>query len=467
MAGFYDLSIAVSALKAQQYGMSVAGQNIANANTTGYHRQEIVFTAASPQTGKILGGGIGNPVLGSGVLVQTVQRAQTDFLDGEVRNVNQESGSWDALSSNLTQAEAMIQDPDTSNSGSGSGISTQLNNFWNSWQSLSSLPTSESARVSVAETGQNLAQGISTLYQNLASLQNEADKTIASKASDINQTAHQIAELNKQITSSIAGGYQPNDLIDQRDRLVEDLSKDANVTVYGTGGSEMIVSIGGKALVQGDQVNEVKVNQNANGRSQIAWSDDSSAVNITSGEIKGLTDVRDTVLAGYMTTLNTIASSVITQVNAIHSTGTTMSGAPAEDFFTGTDASNIAVNPDLISDPTKVAAAGDGSTGGNSIAKAIASIKSATNANGQTINDVYNTFVSTIGADSKKASDQLSTCSATLKQLNTQRESVSGVSMDEEMTNMVKFQQGYNAAARVFTTMNSMLDTLINNMGVG
>lgn len=466
MSGFYDLSIATSALQANQYAIDVTGQNIANASTAGYHRQEAVFSASSPQRGKIIGGGIGNPVLGSGVLVESVQRSQTDFLDGQVRYVNQQYGNWDAINSNIQEVQSLIQEPDSTSDGTGTGISTLMNNFWNSWQNLSSLPTSSASRVNVEESGQTLAQGITTLHQNITSLQNEADKTIASKASDINETAKQIATLNQQIISSIAGGYQPNDLMDKRDRLVEGLSKDTNVTVYGTAGSEMIISIGGKALVQGDQVNEVKVTQDANGRSQISWSDDDSAVNITGGEIKGLMDARDTILGGYLDSLNEIASSIITQVNAVHSAGTTMSGAPAGDFFTGTDASNMAVNPDLISDPTKVAAAGDGTTGDNSIAKAIAAIKSTTDSNGQTINDIYNTFVSQIGADANQASNQVDAISASLIQLNTQRQSVSGVSMDEEMTNMVKFQQGYNAAARIFTTMNSMLDTLMS-MGMG
>lgn len=460
MGTFSDLNIAVSALQAQQYAISVTGQNIANANTQGYHRQEAIFVSSQPETGTIIGGGIGNPVLGTGVLIEKVQRAQTDFVDGQVRTTNSENGSWDAKNNTLQQVEPALQEP------GDSGISTILNNFWSSWQQLSASPDSEPSRVAVASAGQNLAQSINTLYGNLRSLQTEADNNVASSAGDINQKAKQIAGLNEQITASTAGGYQPNDLIDQRDQLVEDLSKIAGVNVYGTAGSDMIISIGGKALVQGDQVNAVKITQDANGRSQISWSDDSSAVNITGGEVKGLMDARDTLLGGYIGSLNQIASSIITKVNAVHSTGTTMSGATAGDFFSGTDASNIAVNPTLLSDPTQISAAQDGTTGDNSVAAAIAGIKTATDTNGQTIGDVYGAFVSTIGADSKDASSQLAVSNASLAQLQTQRESISGVSMDEEMSNMVKFQQGYNSAARIFSTMNDMMDTLINKMGV-
>jgi flagellar hook-associated protein 1 FlgK len=429
MAGFYDLNIAVSALQAQQYAMDVTGQNISNADTTGYHDQTVVFTSATPLTGSIVGGGIGHPVLGTGVLVQTVQRAQTDYLDSEVRNVNSEYNQYNSESTNLTQAQSLLQEPDTSTDGTGTGISTLLNNFWSSWQTLSTTPTNESSRVSVEESGQSLASGINTLYTNLTSLQSQTNTTIATDASTINNDAKQIATLNSQITTSIAGGYQPNDLIDQRNQLLQDMSNVTNVTVYGTGGSDMIVSIGGKALVQGNQVNPVEVTQDANGNAQVSWSDDGSAVNITSGEIKGLMNVRDTTIPGYLSTLNSIASSIITQVNAVHSTGTTMSGAKAGDFFTGTDASNIAVN-------------------------------------GQTIGDTYDTFVTQVGADVQETTDQANTYNSTLTQLNTQSDSISGVSMDQEMSNMVKFQQGYNAAARIFTTMNDMLDNLITNVGV-
>ncbi len=461
MPSFFGLNIAIGALRANQYAMDVTVHNIANAETEGYHRQNPVFRAGTAIIGMASVAGSGIPQLGTGVDIGMVQRAQTDHIDGQVRLTNQWLGLWGYKNESLKQVETMLSEP------SALGLSDSLNKFWNSWDDLSTSTESLPARVNVVQNGVTLAQKITTLYRDLRNMQAVADQAAVDNADQINRLAYDIAKLNKEIQRSSKETGTPNDLIDQRDLLVDQLSKIIQIDTAGGTGGQMIISIGGTALVQGDLVSEVTIAEASNGWSELRWGNDNTAVKITGGELAGQIQMRDDVLSNYIDSLNTIAKTIVDRVNALHTTGITSDGQPADNFFTpGTDASNMSVNSSLISNASGVAASTTGNSGANELALAISGVRSEKLIGNQTIDGAYSDLVGRIGAQSREADSRYQTHGMSLQQLQTQKDSIAGVSVDEEMANMVQFQQSYNAAARIFNVIDEMITTVIS-LGTG
>lgn len=458
---FSGLDIAVSALRAQQYALNVTGHNIANANTEGYRRQEPIFVTNNPAQGSYALGGSIIPQFGTGVVIQTIRRAQTDYLDGLIRRATDQLGMWQSRNEALGQIESIFGEPGSM------GLSGVLDQFWNSWEELASSPDSLPARSAVVDAGVALADRMRKLYGDLLSLQKHTDQTIADCVAQVNTLAQEIAKINNEITGVVSAGNSPNDLLDRRALLIEELSKFVRVEVHGLNGSELMLSIGGKNLVQGTHVNEISVVQGTGAWSDIVWSNDNTQVLINGGQIKGLLYVRDTTIQECIDSLNTIASGLIEAVNAIYSEGRLPNGNPAGNFFaSGRNASNIEVEWALISDPRMVATGTSGTIADNSIALNISDLRNQPVIDGETIGDAYNSLIARTGANAREAKNQHSVQELSTHQLKLQRASMSGVSIDEEMVNMIKYQQAYNAAARIISVMDEMLDTIISQMGI-
>lgn len=452
---FFGLDIVVSALRAHQFALNTTSHNIANACTEGYRRQIPVFTPGqAAQTASA-----GNFQTGTGVVIQTIRRSETGYIDSQIRQQNQWLGMWSTRSDALKQLESILAEPGEY------GISAVLDSFWNSWEDLATSPESLPARIAVVEASTALSERIQRLYKDIREVQAQTDRTIADDVFEINRIAHEIARLNEQIRGNT--NNQPNDLLDRRDYLIEQLSRFCRIEVYGLSsqGLDCIVTVSGKALVQGGNVTEMATADGSNGWSKVVWSDDGSDVTITGGSLAGRIFVRDVLAEEYVADLNNIARTLVDRINTIHQTGTDLTGAPAGNFFVpGSDASNIEVSPSLIANPSGVAASATGAVGDNAIALSISASRNETLVNGKTIDDAYIALVSTIGAQSREAVNRSEVHNLTIEQLITQRDSIAGISLDEEMANMVKFQQAYVAATRVFTVLNDMLDTLVNRM---
>lgn len=463
MSSFFGINIALSGLRAQQYAMDVTGHNIANANTPGYRRQEVVSVAGSPASGTIGILGSGVPQLGTGVMVHSIRQAQTDFLDSQIRLSCQSSGSWSAKNTALGQLETILGEPGEN------GLSAILSKFWNSWEDLSASPESAAARTAVAESGEILADRIRNLHYNLRTAQTNADIKVTNIVKDINIMAQEIARINEQITQPVSNVYQPNDLLNRRDMLLEQMSQMVDIQVHGMGGADLIVSIGGKVLVQGNQYCAMGVSYSPEGRANPVWESDGSQVLVSAGELRGYLDVRDRMLENYVNRLNDITAAIVSRVNEIHSNGATMTGEPAGNFFIpGSTSYDIAVLPELMRDPARIAAGALGNgINDNSVANAVAGIRRETFMGGQTIGSSYATLISQIASNAGEARTQAHAHEVSLNQRKVQREAVAGVSLDEEMVNMMKFQHGYNAAARILTVMDEMLESIINRLGTG
>lgn len=439
------LETALRGLMAQQAAIDTTAHNIANASTVGYSRQQAVLEPTPAYTDASVAGPTQAGQIGTGVDVQSYQRIRDSFIDLQLRAQTMRQGSAQAQADGLSQVEGTLNEP------SDTGLSTLFSQFWAAWQDVSNAPENLATRQTLVQTADSLASGLNTLSSQLSTISDQTDQNVTLTLDNVNSIGTQIASLNAAIEETNTTGQSPNDLLDRRDVLVDQLAQLGNVAVSSDGSLGGIdVTIGGATLVSDRAA------------STLAESDLSS---LTSGKLAGLVALRDMTLPGYQDSLDAIASKLITTVNTQHKLGYDLDGNKGVDFFTGTGADDIAVNSSIMASPRTIAASSASGDGGDSAnALAIADLQQ-TAVDGSTIDSDYSTLVTTIGSDSQRAQNDVDTTTALVNSLTDRRQSVSGVSLDEEMTNLVGFQRAYTAAARVMTAMDDMLDTLISKTG--
>lgn len=427
------LQTALSGLMANQDSLDVTGQNIANANTPGYSRQTAVLqtrqplhiAALSPTTGQ-------GAQLGTGVGVETITRIRDTYLDSEYRTDNSAMGSASTLAETLEQVQSALEEP------SSSGLSSQLSSFWSAWNALADSPNSDAAKEAVVAAGGQVASTIKQLSAQISAAASEVGKryeTLMGASGEVHSDAEQIAQLNKQIKTSEQAGQPPNELLDRRDGLIDQLSKLAQVSVsegeYGVDS----VSFGGSAepLVQGSTVNWPPTLTTSSG-----------------GELGALLSLTgpEGKLAELQGKLNSVTEALASSVNARQPTA----------FFSFTKGA-AAATIEVGASAEQVLAGTEGEPGANNYALALAGLR------GGEAEQLYTAFVTGIGSDVQAAHASEANAEAMLSAISARRQSVSGVSLDEEMTNLMTFQRGYEASARVLTAMDSMLETLIEHTG--
>jgi flagellar hook-associated protein 1 FlgK len=361
------------------------------------------------------------------------------------------------------------------------GLDQALTEFWTAWQDLVNNPAGYSERTVVAAKSATLALTFNNMSSNLHQIQKDYDANISGTLDEINGMAQQIADLNDKISQVEVAGQNSNDYRDQRELLLKELSEKIEITSFENNQGQVTVLVGnGRPLVQNPYAYALSTETNAGGLQDVVWTDRSGATaNITNdiqgGKIKGWLDVRDGYVQNYLDQLDNLAATIVAEVNALHQGGYGIANDPFTglpvtglDFFeaAGTTAATIEVNPDLITDVNRIAASLTAATvpGDNRNAVAIANLQNQLTMNsGQaTFGDFYSTLVSRVGNDVRSAAANHDYEDAMVAQLENYRESVAGVSLDEEMINLVKFQHAYEAAARVITTVDEMLNTLLN-----
>jgi flagellar hook-associated protein 1 FlgK len=438
------LETTLRGILAQQLALDVTGHNIANANTVGYSRQRASLVATDPYTVP----GVTRPPqagqLGTGVDVDQYERVRDAFIDIQLRAQTMLNGANQATQDGLQQVEQAFNEP------SDSGLNSLLAKYWSAWQDVSNSPENLATRQALAAAASSLAGGFNQVSQQLSTLQSQTATNVTYTINDVNSIGTQIAALNDAIAKSTVTGDHPNDLLDQRDLLIDKLSELGNVALTNGANGAVDVSIGGAALVTG---------------ATSATLAEASLTSLTSGKLSALVKLRDTTIPGYQTQLNTVASTLISQTNTAHAAGFDLSGTAGGTFFTGTDAATIGVNSALVTNPALIAASGNGQPGNAAAALAINTLRGTAVIGSATIDQAYSQLVTRIGSDSQEAQRSLDTSSLLASTLQSKRDSVSGVSLDEEMTNMVRFQRGYQASARALSAMDDMLDTLITRTG--
>jgi flagellar hook-associated protein 1 len=445
LSTFMGLETSLRGLLAQQQALNTTSHNIANASTTGYSRQVAVFQASPAYSMPgVTTAPAGPGQIGTGVDVASYQRIRDAFLDVQYRAQSMLQGQAQAQQDGLQQVQLAFNEP------TDSGLSSLLSDYWGAWQNLSNNPEDMGTRQALAQSAASLATGFVSLSGQLDTLQSQTAQNVTDTLSQVNDVATQIAQMNVTIQKLEATGASPNDLLDQRDLLIDQISAIGNVSVTnGTNGS-VDISFGGASLVTGGT------------SATLAESDLAS---LSSGKLQGLITLRDTTIPGYQTQLNTIASTLITKTNAQSAAGFDLNGNAGGAFFTGTDATDIAVNPALISNPGLIAASASGAVGDAGNALQMADMQTTPTIGSATIDAAYTQLVTQVGADVQQSTNQVDTTTALVNALQNQRQSVSGVNLDEEMTNLITFQRGYQASARALSAMDDMLDQLINRTG--
>jgi flagellar hook-associated protein 1 FlgK len=427
------LQTALSGLLAQQEALDVTGHNIANANTEGYSRETVIMRPSMPIDIPAISSRTGEGAqLGTGVSVETINRIRNTYLDAQYRTQSSALGAAGTQAEELTQAQSAFNEPSTS------GLASQISAFWSAWSELANAPTSDGAKQGVVGAGEQLADMFHQVSAQLTTISTQASEQYAAltgPSGEVEHDANQIAKLNGQIKLDEEAGEPPNELLDQRDLLLDKLSNLASVTVVKQPDGTDTVSFGdaAKPLVEGGTVNwPQELTPAATGRL---------------GALLGLT-APGGPLASYQEALNAVAGGIANAVNALHT---------STPFFTGTTAATLQVAVTA----TQVQTSSTEGAGGNDVALAIAALR------GGAAEQDYAALVGKVGSDVRGARDEQTNLQSTVTAIGNQRQSVSGVSLDEEMTNLISFQRGYEASARTMTAMDSMLETLIEHTGTG
>jgi len=457
---FGTLNMGKRALLAQQLAINVTGHNISNVNTEGYSRQKVVMET-NPPTSAWPG------QVGTGVRAAQINRVYDHFLGTQIQDEKTNLGRWEAQQSGLKNIDAIF------NESNGYGLNQTMNEFWNSWQELSNNPSSITERNNVVEKGKALSSAFHRIHDELEQAQQQADDNIKATIDRINTLAEQIADLNKNISSVEANGQKANDYRDQRDMLVKDLSSLIDIKTFENNNGQLDIILGsGRPLVSNSSFQSLSADIRGDGLNDVVWNDGyGTSVNITNnisgGELKGWLEVRDTNIDNYLGKLDSLAGGIISGVNGLHSTGYGLNRSTnGQNFFSGTDASDIGVNSNIVNDVTLIAAANNsgGAPGDNLNAVAIVNLQNSLlmNGNSATYNSFYSSLISEAGNASATASANREHQSSIITYLENRREAVSGVSLDEEMVNLIKFQHAYESAAKVISTADELLDTLID-----
>ncbi len=466
MSGMMGFNIGVRALKAQQRALDVIAHNIANANTPGYSRQRAELVTTTPFTYPSIFSSAQAGQIGTGVEVEAITRIRDTFIDGRFRDENSLLGEWEQRANILHEIELIFGEP------SESGLRSALSEFWSSIQNLSSDAGNGSIRSTVRQSGAAMADLLNSLHDQLKDYRRSVDSYIKNKVSEINGISQRIADLNKQISQIVGKDDNPNDLLDRRDLLIDQLSKIVDIETSYDSRGKANVTIGGFSLVVGDSIQELAVVEDYynNGLVDIKWVSTNKEVKITGGEIAGLMEARDETIVKYMNELDTMAKTFINDFNEIHRQGYGLDNSHGIDFFTGIDASSIRVSDEIMDEVdglNRIAAAtapDSRSDGDNAIKLSEVMKLGILSGDKVTMADYWGGIVSALGVETQRAFQMVENEENLIAQIDTQRQSVCGVQLDEEYANLIKFQQAYNAAAKVIKTQSEMLDTLVNGI---
>ena len=467
---FGGLEVGLRALRAHQLALEVTGHNIANADTPGYSRQVANLTATRPYTIPSFQRPTTAGQIGTGVVVDDILRMRDEFIDVQIRKESTNQGRWKARQSNLEQLEVILNEP------SDEGIAAYLNKFWESLQELSFRPEDMAIRSVIQQTGIVFTDMLRHTYSQLQTLQRDLDEQAQIIGGRINSLAQQIAALNDEIGKVTAVGDNPNDLLDKRELLVQELAGLTNISVQTDHMNRYTITISGSLLVSEDRSNSLDFvrNPEREGLVDVVWAETGHRVDLRGGELKGLLEMRDEEVAFYMDALNEFAFTLIEEFNSVHEAGYGLDNSHGVAFFSGTGAFDIGITDAVMNDLNQIAASidvggGVGAPGNGDNAMRLAGVINSDlllNRGTATLADYYESIIVKLGIDADKANTMLENKNALIHHLQNRQESVAGVSLDEEMVNLIKFQNSYNAASRMITAVDEMLQILIANTGI-
>ena len=466
------LRMGTRSLAAQRQGVEVAGHNLANVNNTAYARQRVSIQSTASNDG------LSNPV-GSGAEAVAIRQIRDKILDGQVVSEGGVSGSLDAQQRALKLAQSLLgQSIDRGNTGAGGTsaadgvgggqqLAAGLTDFFNAFSSLAAQPASMPEREITLRRASALAAQFPALDSRLTKLSGQLDESLDTDLKSANALLSDIARLNGQIsrTESSTGGAA-NDLRDQRQAKLESLSEVVGFDAVEAADGSLGIVVGGVSLVSGDVRDKtLETFTDVDGQRMIRASGTTDALVITSGRVHGTIDARDGALKDLRSGINDLAKNLINQVNAAHKDGFGLNGTTGADFFLGSSAADIRVNQALLQDPSLLQASGSAfARGDNRVAQTLSQLgnKPIDALGGQTLGNGYNSIVGRLGESLSSVNQQLADQKVIADLLKGQRDSVSGVSVDEEMADLTRFQRGYQASAKLINTIDELMDTTLS-----
>jgi flagellar hook-associated protein 1 FlgK len=447
---FGTLSIAVSGLLAEQGALNVTSNNVANANTPGYSRQRPVLLEGDPVP-------VGPLLFGSGVVMNGVQSVRDPILELRLNEETQQHSQLDTTVSAMQQIEVMF-------SGSTADIGSQITNFFSSLQQLSTNPANMSARQGVLTAAGNLATAFRSTVNNLQSQRSNLDLSVGQTVDQINVLTGQIATLNQQISGIENLHQDAGTFTDQRTQLIRQLSELVDVSVVKSDNTLTITTSSGNALVAGNKSFALNTQTDFSGVQHVFSQGIDITAKLAGGSLAGILQVRDKTIPGLRSDLDTLAAGLATAVNSAHRQGTDLAGVAGGDLFSPPPPGGVGAAAGfsvLITDPSKIAASADGSAGSNGNLTRLLDVQKQAVVAGQSPTDFYAGIVFRVGSDVANASAERDASDLILRQLGDQRSALSGVSMDEEAANLIRYERAYQAAAHVITVVNNMTDTAI------
>lgn len=437
MAGtLSSLNTALSALQYQRAAMDVAASNVSNATTPGYTRRHVNGETVSSSAVPALWSK--QSLAGEGVKATNIQRMVDPILDARARREHATQSYLDLRADALSRVEAGLGEP------GNNGVSAALSSFRASWQDVKNKPDSEAARSQVLEKANTLIASVTAQVANVNGELEDQQSRLATTVVEANTVAEQLAATNKNVVSATLNGVDTTALLDQRDQLSMKLAEltGGKVTIHPNGVAD--VAVGTHALVTLDATTPI----------------DAAALPAgLGGELGAVNDLITTTLPAYKAGLDGVVTALATQVNGLHTTGYDLDGNPGQPMFTFDPADPAGSVKLAITNPRELAVS---ATAGGNLDGSIATALSEANNAGE----AYKTLVNTFGSQVNAAKGLAATQRLLTSQVDGARDQLSGVSLDEEMVGMLASQRAYEAASRVMTVVDSVLDTLINRTGL-
>jgi flagellar hook-associated protein 1 FlgK len=440
-----SLSNVLQSLMADTGALQITNNNIANANTPGYSREVPVFDEAAPPANAALS-------IGEGVVLKGFHSVRDELLNSQIQ---QETTSQSAANAQLSTLQ-QIQPTFTT---STQDIGTEMSALFTTISSLSTDPTGSAQRQAALTAGNNLAAAFNTASNALTAQQAALNEPVTNDVGQINQISQQIAALNPQITTLTATGQDGGSLEDQRDQLLLKLSALTSISITKTAEGPTVTTGNGTPLVVGTQSYTLSTTAVSNGKQDVLDANGNDITTyLTGGALGGSIQTRDQTISDLLNQLDTLADQFATAFNAAQAKGSDQNGAAGTNFFTipATVAGSAAAISMAITDPAKIAASSDGTAGSNGNLANLSAVQTATLPSGATPGGAYSNLVYQVGSLTANANAESTATGASLLQLTNQLNSVSGVSVDEEATNLITYQTAYQAAARVVSTIQSL-----------
>lgn len=469
--GYY---VARTGMYTSQAALNVTSSNLSSADVEDYTRQQVIQEEIGTNS-------YGSYSTGSGTDVETVRQIRSSYLDASYRKQNSELGYWETYNEQISTIETSLY------YGEDSGLDALTSDFFNAWEEASTSPDSAAVRSSVIEEAELLVDTLEQIAEDIDTLRTEMDSTINTTVERMNTLAENIASMNTSLKVATASGDNTSQLLDELNAALDELSSYGDISTIAKDDGSYEVYLAGQTLVNESGAKAFTLTEAADGSYTLNWDSSGTAIDLDSGELKALMDLTapysgdvpafDTeasgILDAYEQTLNFYVSTIANEVNSLHESGTDLNETTGNAFFTALDSSepigigNIQVNP-LLDDANYLACSESGESGDGSIALAIANLGDTDLFTDGDANYTFAEYCSEttewIASEASFASNELEAQEAILDQLTSERSSMNAVSTDEETTNMILYQQIYNANATVMDTLDSILEYLLNQL---